>query len=193
MKKLFAVLPILLVFCLSLLGCGTTGEKVASVSIIYSAMSVCSLLILIGYCSFVRKKDPWFLLLFFSVLVVNIGYTFLAVSKTLKDALWANRISYLGSVFLPLSMLMIILNVCKIQHKKWAPKLLMWISILVFFIAASPGYLTIYYKEVSLEIVNGVSHLHKIYGPWHSLYYFYLFGYFGSMVAVIFYSAAKND
>ena len=192
MKKLYVSLPILLVFALSLFGCGTTGEKLASISIIYSAMSVCSLLILVGYCSLVRKRDPWFLLLFFSVLVVNIGYAFLAISKTLTNALWANRISYFGSVFLPLSMLMIILNVSKIQHKKWVPKILLWISILVFFIAASPGYSTIYYKEVSLEIVNGVSSLNKLYGPWHSLYYFYLFGYFGSMVAVIFYSATKK-
>lgn len=192
MKKFFASFPVLLVFALSLFGCGTTGEKIANISIIYSSMSVCSLLLLVGYCSLVRKKDPWFLLLFFSILVVNMGYSILAVSKTLDVALWANRISYFGSVFLPLSMLMIILNACKIQYQKWIPKLLLLISILVFFIAASPRYFTIYYKEVSLEIANGVSSLNKVYGPWHSLYYFYLFGYFGSMVAVIFYSTAKK-
>ena len=192
MKKMVASLPILLVLILSLFGCGTTGEKIASISILYGAMAVCSLLLFIGYCSVVRKGNPWFLLLFSSVLVVNAGYSALAVSKTLEGALWANRISYFGSVFLPLSMLMIILNVCKIQYKKWNTYVLLLISILVFLIAASPGVLNIYYKEVSLEIINGVSSLRKVYGPWHSLYYFYLFGFFGSMVSAIFYSASRK-
>ena len=192
MKKLFANLPILLIYAFSLFGCGTSGEKIASISIIYSVMAICSLLLLIGYCSVVRKREPWFLLLFISVLIVNTGYAILAVSKTLTGALWANRISYFGSVFLPLSMLMIILDVCKIKYRKIVPSILLTISILVFLVAASPGILDIYYKEVSLEITNGVSSLRKVYGPWHLSYYFYLFGYFGTMIATIFYSASKK-
>lgn len=193
MKKLFLNSPVLLLLLIvALSGCGTTGEKAASLSVIYGIMAVFSLFLLIGYCSLVRKKDPWFLLLFSSVLIVNIGYSALAVSRTLEEALLANRISYLGSVCLPLSMLMIILNVCKINYKKWISGFLLAISIFVFAVAASPGYLDIYYKEVSLEIVDGVSRLYKIYGPWHSLYFVYLFGYFGAMITAIFQSAAKQ-
>ena len=192
MKKILTSIPFLLLIAISLFGCGTTGEKAASISIIYGTMAICSLLLLIAYCYFVPKKDPWFLLLFSSVLIVIIGYFTLAQSSTLENALLANRISYFGSVFLPLSMLMIILNVCKISYKKWITGTLLAISLLIFVIAASPGYLTIYYKEVSLEIVNGVSSLRKTYGPFHSLYYFYLFGYFGAMIFAIFYSATKG-
>lgn len=192
MKKISAIFLLILIFIIALCGCGTTGEKTASISIIYSTMAVFSLLLLIGYCYLVRKKDLWFLLLFSSVLVVNIGYSTLSVSRTLEEALLSNRIAYLGSVCLPLSMLMIILNVCKIQYPKWGPGVLLAISILIFAVAASPGYLDIYYKEVSLEISNGVSSLRKVYGSFHSLYYFYLFGYFGAMICSILYSAAKQ-
>ena len=192
MTKKLAGFLILLLFAISLFGCGTTGEKVASISIIYGTMALFSLLLLIGYCCLVSNKEPWFLLLFSSVLIVNIGYFALAQSTTLEIALHANRVSYLGSVFLPLSMLMIILNVCKISYKKWITGILLAISLLIFAIAATPGYSDIYYKEVSLEIVNGVGHLHKRYGPCHSLYYFYLFGYFGAMIFAIFHSAAKK-
>lgn len=192
MKKTFVNLSLLLTLMIALSGCGTAGEKVVGISVIYGVMAVFSLFLLIGYCYLVQKKDPWFLLLFSSVLVVNIGYSALAVSRTLGEALLANRIAYLGSVCLPLSMLMIILNVCKISYKKWIPGILLIISIFIFAVAASPGYLNIYYKEVSLQILNGVSSLKKVYGPWHSLYFFYLFGYFGAMIAVIFYSAAKH-
>ena len=52
-------------------------------------------------------------------------------------------------------------------------------------VAASPGVLPVYYKEVSFAVINGVSTLVKVYGPLHPLYLFYLLGYFGAMVTVI--------
>ncbi|MBE6727522.1 MAG: hypothetical protein E7562_02605 [Ruminococcaceae bacterium] len=185
MKKLFASMPILLFLILSLSGCNTVGEKNASLTIIYSAVAMLSLLLLIGCLLLVRKNKVWFVLLFSSVLVVNIGYTFLAMSSCLEMALWANRIAYLGSVFLPLAMLMIILNVCGTKHPKWLHGALGILSITIFLIAASPGILPIYYKEVSFAVVDGVSTLIKAYGPLHPLYLIYLLGYFIAMVTVI--------
>ena len=61
------------------------------------------------------------LLLFASVLVVNTGYLALALSPTLGAALWANRVSYLGSVLLPMAMQMILLNGTGLRYEKWLP------------------------------------------------------------------------
>ncbi|MBQ2819085.1 MAG: hypothetical protein IJF14_01730 [Clostridia bacterium] len=144
-----------------------------------------SLLLLIGCCRLVRKNKAWLVMLFSSVLVVNIGYTFLALSTSLTMALWANRVAYLGSVFLPFAMLMIILNVTGTKHPKWLRGALGTLSIVVFLVAASSGVLPIYYKEVSFAVVNGVSTLIKVYGPLHPLYLVYLLGYFAAMVTVI--------
>ena len=130
--------------------------------------------------------------MFSSVLVVNIGYTFLSMSTCLEMALWANRIAYLGSVFLPLAMLMIILNVTNTKFKRWLPICLFTLSVIVFFIAASPGILPIYYKTVYFAIVDGVSTLVKVYGPLHPLYLVYLLGYFAAMVAVIIRASIKK-
>ncbi|MBE5784282.1 MAG: hypothetical protein E7330_00625 [Clostridiales bacterium] len=188
-KCIAALLPLLF---LLLGGCSHIGEKSQSITMVYGIMAACSFLLLIAYCFFVRKKEIWFLLLFVSVLVVNIGYVSLAASKTLEEALLANRIAYLGSVFLPLSMLMTILNVTDFRYKKWLPIVLAALSVVVFLVAASPGYLDIYYKEVSLEIVNGVAVLHKVYGPWHVLNLCYLLFHFTAMIAAIAYAAAKK-
>lgn len=168
-----------------LTGCGPIGDKAASTSMIYGIAAVLSLLLLVGYSGFVKKRDPWYLLLFASIMVVNIGYFALAISEGLGEALLANRVSYLGSVFLPLSMWMIIINATHIPFRRWIPGVLLGIAVLMFFIAASPGYLPIYYKHVSFEIVDGVATLVKEYGPLHSLYLVYLLGYFGAMVASI--------
>ena len=185
MKKLFKNASILLFLISGLSGCSGVGSKNASQSIIYSAAAVLSLLLLIGGCFLVKKRKIWFVLLFSSVLVVNIGYTLLSVSSGLSMALWSNRIAYLGSVFLPLAMLMIILNVTNTKYSKWLHFILGIVSILVFLIVASPGILPIYYKEVTFATVDGVSKLIKVYGPLHPLYLFYLLGYFIAMVTVI--------
>ena len=191
-KKLsLALLLICIVFSLS--GCSAIGQKSASISSIYTTTAVLSLILLVGYCILLRKKDKWLLMLFSSIFVVNTGYMILSVSQTLEIALHANRLSYLGSVFLPLSMFMSIMNTCGLKYKKALPPILLGISAIVFLIAATPGYLPIYYKEVSLSIVNGATTLNKVYGPWHPLYLVYLVGYFGASVAAIVYATSKKS
>lgn len=162
-----------------------------NLSTIYFTTAFLSLILLIFCHRFVRHKRFWFLMLFSSVLVVNTGYTFLSFSTNLEMALMANRVSYLGSVFLPLSMLMIILNATNISYSKKLPGILLGIAFLIFLIAASPGILPIYYKDVSFTIIEGTAVLVKVYGPLHPIYLFYLLGYFVSMVIIIIH-ASKN-
>ena len=107
-----------------LTGCGS-GAKAGSLTAVYGIMAALALLLLTGYCFAIPKKDPWFLLLFSSVLIVNCGYLALALSRDLPEALMANRIAYLGSVCLPLSMWMIIAKVCRIRYAKWLPGVLL--------------------------------------------------------------------
>ena len=192
MKKRLLGILFLIGITLGLSGCSSVGDEAASRSIIYGGAAVLSALLLIGCLFLVRKKRQWFVLLFSSVLVVNIGYTVLSVSSGLEMALWANRVSYLGSVFLPLAMLMIILNITNTRTKRWVPISLFSLAVVVFLIAASPGILPIYYKEVSFEVVNGVSTLVKVYGPLHPLYLVYLLGYFSAMIAVIIRASIKK-
>ncbi len=192
MKKKLIGMVGLLIMLFTFSGCSSIGEKTTSLTVVYIVTSILALLLLAGYCFMIRKKDPWFLLLFSAVFVVNIGYLTLAISATLEEALLANRISYLGSVFLPLSMFMTIVNTCKIRYNKWLPAILLTISTFVFLVAASPGYLDIYYKSVTLQIVNGVTVLNKVYGPWHKLYLYYLLLYFSAMIATIVFATVKK-
>lgn len=182
-----AITPFFLLFLMPLFlsGCNAVGDKAGSISAVYLAAAVLSFLIFVGYLLIVRKKDPWYLLLFLSVFVVNTGYFLLAISNSLAMALHANRLAYLGSVFLPLAMWMIILKVTHTNYGKWLPVVLFIISALVFAVAASPGYWDIYYKDVSFTKVNGVAVLNKEYGPLHVLYLIYLLGYFAIMVTTI--------
>ena len=185
MKKSLTYIPILFLLIIALTGCSPVGAKNASLSVVYGFALISSLFLLLGYLFITKQKNIWYLVLFSSVFIVNIGYFYLACSASLNEALWANRIAYLGSVFLPLSMFMIILNATNTKFGNYLPYVLGSISIIIFLIAASPGYLDIYYKEVSFEIENGVAFLKKEYGVLHPIYLFYLVGYFAAMIAAI--------
>lgn len=186
MKKIFTgVCAVWLPLILT--GCSKAESDGASAAIIYGAAALLSLFLLIGYCMIDRKRDKWFLLLFSSVLMVNTGYFALSISRGLEGALMANRVAYLGSVFLPLSMLMTILDATKLRYQKRLPAMLLGLAAAVFLIAASPGILDIYYKEVTFVTVGGASALDKVYGPLHFIYAVYLVCYFAAMVAAIIY------
>lgn len=191
MKKSAPGIACLLALPFLLSGCGAVGSKSLSLPVIYAASSLLGVGILVGYACFSQKLKPWLLMLLVCVTVVNTGYFMLSVSGTLEMALWSNRISYLGSVFLPFTMLMSIIDVCKLKRPKWMIPALLGVGSIVFLIAASPGILDIYYKEVSLGIVDGVCVLQKVYGPLHSIYLYYLVAYFSCMVAVIVYARHK--
>lgn len=161
-------------------------------SLTYGVISITAL-VLLGACMIVdRKKESWLRLLFASVFVANLGYFLLSVSETLEFALLSNRMAYAGNVFLPYFMLMIILNLCGVQYPKWLPTVLYFVGLAVLALVATSGYLPVYYKTVSLEIVNGTSQLVREYGPLHILYYLYLLLYFVAMLAAIVYSVKKK-
>lgn len=167
-------------------------DRYISLPVVYGAVAFISFILLIGYVALIKIKELNFIFLYSCVLLVNMGYFFLSVSKTVPEALMANRISYLGSVFLPLIMLLIIGDVCQLKHNKYILAVLIAISVITFVIAASPGYSTIYYKEVFLVFVNGTAKLKKVYGPMHMWYYVYLIMYYILMLAIIVHSRIKK-
>ena len=184
------------VFFIFLLGCtevafaagqemSMRGGGLNGMSIIYGILAGISLMLLVGYSALVKKKEIWLLFLFVSIFLVNAGYFSLSLSKTLGEALLANRIAYLGSVFLPFFMLMTIAGVCNYPCKKWMVGVLICINVVVFLIAASPGYMDWYYKEVTLVFVDGAAKLKKVYGPLHNIYFVFLFSYFAMMIGLI--------
>lgn len=150
-------------------------------------------LVMTGVYYFVdRKHDKWLGLLFASVAVCDIGYFILSLSKSLNMALWANRIAYLGSVFLPFSLLMMVMTLSRFTYPKILPKVLVAVNSVMFLVAASGGFLPIYYKEVFLGFADGYPILIKEYGPLHPVYKVFLFAYFAAMVAVIACTAVKK-
>ena len=161
-------------------------------SLAYGIIALISLC-MVGACVLAdKKRDIWLLLLFVSVSLCNLGYFMISISKDLADALNSNRIAYLGSVFLPFFLLMMVLRFCGIKRRKPLTVALVTLGIVMLAITTSPGILPIYYSTVDIETVNGYTKLVREYGPLHLLYYVYLIGYMLSMIGVTLYAIGKR-
>ena len=160
--------------------------------ITYAVLSLVAALLLVVYIILVRKKEPWLLLLYVCVTVVNMGYFLLSISKTVSFAVFANDIAYLGSVFLSMSMLLTIVKLCGFKIKKRLVIILTVVGVIMFSIIATSGFLPWYYKNISLIFKDGTARLDKVYGVLHPLYMIYLLVYFGAMVMCIVQSIRKK-
>ncbi len=161
-------------------------------SLFYAIAFAVSLLMLVLYFQIDRKRNIWLLLLFIFVAISNAGYLALALSRSLTAALLANSVAYLGNVFLPFFLLMMVIQLSYVRYPRYLPAVLIAVNTVMFLIATSGGYCSVYYKEVSVEIVDSAAHLVKVYGPLHGLYKVFVFGYFGAIIAIIFYTAVKR-
>ncbi len=158
----------------------------------YGIITIISLC-MVGACVLAdKKRDVWLLLVFVSVSLCNLGYFMTSISKDLADVLNSNRIAYLGSVFLPFFLLMMVLRFCGIKRSKPLTLITAALGIVMLTITTSPGILPIYYSTVDIHFVNGTTKLVREYGPLHKLYYVYLIGYMLSMIGVTLYAILKR-
>ena len=164
------------------------------ITALYSVLFAMSLLYPVGYYWFVRKQrnEPWLFVLNLSVCVVNLGYLLLSLSKTVEIALVANKIAYLGQVFVPLCMFMIISRLCGFNYKKLTEYVLIGTAVVMFGIVLTTGHLNWYYKSVELTFADGAAKLVKEYGVLHPTNLIYVLTYFVAMLAVICISLKKN-
>ncbi len=160
----------------------------------YSVIFALSLLLPVGYYLFVRKtqNEPWLFVLNLSVCVVNLGYLLLSLSQTVDCALTANKIAYLGQVFVPLCMFMIISGLCGFAYKKWVKYVLIGAAMLMFALVLTTGHLDWYYKSVTLIQADGAAKLVKVYGFLHPVNLVYVLSYFVAMFVVIGVSLKKR-
>ena len=161
---------------------------------IYGAVFLLSLLLIPLYFFILRKKqdEPWLFVFFVSVAVVNLGYTLIAFSETVELALFANKITYLGQVMIPLCMFMLISGLCGFTYNRWVAGALIGAAALMLAIVCTTGYLDWYYVSVTIEKVAGATVLNKEYGVLHPTNLIYVILYFVGILTVLTVSLVKR-
>ncbi|MBP3422707.1 MAG: hypothetical protein J6K86_02970 [Clostridia bacterium] len=157
-------------------------------AIAYGIILAVAIVLFVLYCTLIRKKEKWLLVLYACVCVVDLGYLLLSLSKTVEFALFANKVAYLGQIFLLISMYLTIAKLCGFKYTNKLPIALFSIGAIVFATVCTTGYLPWYYKEVTLEYADGAAKLVKKYGPLHIVYLIYVLAYVVLMIATIIWS-----
>ncbi len=157
----------------------------------YIICTILSCILLYAILAVIKQKNALHIIFFIFICIANFGYTFLALSKSVDEALLANKISYIGS-FLPMLIILSNAEFCRIKLPKSFKGFLLILNIIQFYLVNTIGYTTIYYKTASLEKYKGISYLVKEYGPGHNYYVFMLI--FETVLAalIVLYALLKN-
>ena len=150
--------------------------------------------LLIGYlCIWHKHFDMHITLIFVLVPIANLGYTLVAHAQSLDMALTAYKVSYLGSCYLMLLLMLAVFSLCDIKIPRWIRIALVCVSTVMYFSILTIGYSGIYYESASLEVVDGAATLVKQYGPMHTAFIVLEIGYFCATFAAVVYSYFKKN
>lgn len=142
--------------------------------------------------SFIKRiSNPDFFFLLVCTLIACIGNVWIISSRTLEEAYLSQRVSYIGNVFLMYFTFMLIAATCKIRLPLALRMVLGISSIFSICATLTIGRNGLFYKEASLVIENGYSHLVKVYGPLHHVYTAVVFFYMIGSLAVAIYSLLR--
>ena len=139
-----------------------------------------------------KHFDTNFTLIYTFVPVACIGYFLSSIAENLGEALFAQRIIYLGACFLQLFIVESIFNLCRIEIGKWVRTGMFLLISAVYAPVLNVGFGTSFYRTASFEIINGRGTLIKEYGPAHTAVYAAYFLFFIVGMSAIFYTWIKK-
>ncbi len=142
----------------------------------------------------VRNKNVDSAVVVFAVLIMinNLGRFLVSTSTTLEVAILANKILYFGGCYLPVMLIVVMTNFCKIKVPKIVRILFVLIPSIIFTSVLTIGYNGLYYEKVELAFGDGYSYLVKDYGPMHPLFIIYTISCCVIYIAIIAYTIFKK-
>ncbi len=99
------------------------------------------------------------------------GYFMLSLSKNLEEALLAQKIIYIGGCFLLMMVMFYVAEMCHVPFPRWIKAVFAGINGVFYACILTIGYLPVFYKSVTLTLVNGNVILDKNYAPMHTAFY----------------------
>lgn len=156
--------------------------------LLYFTAFILAIINLVALFIVTTNRSAYYILTFVTMAISNAGYLAWALSENLREALLANKFVYFGGCFLPFFVFLAIASLSKVRVPIWWVAFLSGLACVVMGFVFTVGYGTLYYKEVTFSIENGVGTLHKTYGPAHNLYYVLLACCLLSMIYVIIYA-----
>lgn len=162
-------------------------------TVFYGCVFIVSLLFSAAYIYMWHKHfDVNFTIVFTLVPIACLGYLMQGQAQTVGELTLALKIIYIGGCFLQLFILYSVFSLCKIEIKKPLRIMLFVICAMLYVSVLTIGYLPMFYKSISLEIVGKTKIVVKEYGIAHTFVYIWIVLLFTVSMIAIFYSWAKK-
>ena len=158
----------------------------------YLICLIASVGLLVAYTLLMKKREFWLTMLHVCVVIVNLGYFLTSIAKNVEFAIFGNDVTYLGSAFLCMCMLLTILRLCGFEVKKKHVITCLSLGFIMFAIIASSPMIPLYYTSVDIKNIEEATKLVKEYGVLHPVYTVYLITYFVAMIVTIIHSIRKK-
>lgn len=139
-----------------------------------------------------KRVNYYILLMMLLIVLANGGYLSIALSQNVREAVMANRISYLGGCFIPPMTLLLICAVCNYKIAVWKKALMYLSGIALYLMVLTIGSSSFYYSEIALSVYEGATILKHSYGPGHKFFYIFLYGYVLIFAVLLVYTSVKK-
>ena len=139
-----------------------------------------------------KHYDVHITLVFVLVPVVNLGYLLMSRSRGLEEAIMANKIAYIGGIYLQLMIMIAVFTLCRIPLNRWIQAGFFALSSAIYLVVLTQDGTGLFYRSLSLAQADGSTTLVKEYGPIHHLFLGVVMLYFVLSWAAIFYAFAKK-
>lgn len=127
------------------------------------------------------------------VTIANGGYLALALSTTLESALLANKLTYVGGIFLPMVFFLVLCEVCSVKVPRSVMLVMYGVQLTIYMLVCSIGRSAIYYRSATLHTEGSAAYLTKEYGPLHILYPITMYGYILAGIVLMVYSLRHRN
>ncbi len=140
----------------------------------------------------IKKVNYYFMFSLLLMTLANGGYLAIALSKSVEEAVLANKICYLGGCFVPPITLFLTCTICNYSIKSWLRAVMYLYSFAVYSMVLTIGINDIYYNDIFLDRYDNVTVLSHTYGIGHNFFYVILYGYIIAQVIILIYSLVKK-
>ena len=143
--------------------------------IIYAVLFFISLIELVVFYNLSANKiNKNYILLYCTTILSNFGYTLLIYSTELETALIGDALSYIGSIFTIVFMLIIVVDMCN-RKFPFGLKLLLFICAMTFsFLIATTRHTNLFFVNPELSKLYGMTVVSHKSGPAMIFYIIYL-------------------
>ena len=141
------------------------------VSTFYLVLFIVSFIYLVVFMiEFSQHVSVFYPLLCLAILVMNFGYWQISIADTVEAAIVSNKVVYIGASFIHLLMVACLAEICKTEVPQFMKVLGCFAGMVIFALNLTVGNSDLYYKNCSIEVVNGCTYLVRDYGPTHFLF-----------------------